>query len=81
MPSRYWITGRASAAGFLGVLVAPTPSRGRSVRNLTVNTFRPFELLVEARRSHTFRWYTGDADAERERPLVDHEKLAGSRGG
>ena len=41
-----------------------------------MNTFRPFELLVEARRSHTFRWYTGDADAERERPLVDHEKLA-----
>jgi hypothetical protein len=58
-------------------LVAPTPSRGRSVRNLTVNTFRPFELLVEARRSHTFRWYTGEADAERERPLVDYEKLAG----
>ena len=58
-------------------LVAPTPSRGRSVRNLTVNTFRPFELLVEARRSHTFRWYTGDADAERERPLVDHEHLVG----
>ena len=58
-------------------LVAPTPSRGRSVRNLTVNTFRPFELLVKAWRSHTFRWYTGAADAERERPLVDHEKLAG----
>jgi hypothetical protein len=57
-------------------LVAPTPSRGRSVRNLTVNTFRPFELLVESWRSHTFRWYTGEADAERERPLVDHEKLA-----
>ncbi len=58
-------------------LVAPTPSRGRSVRNLTVNTFRPFELLVEAWRSHMFRWYTGEADAERERPLVDYEKLAG----
>jgi hypothetical protein len=58
-------------------LVAPTPSRGRSVRNLTVNTFRPFELLVESWRSHTFRWYTGEADAERERPLVDREKLAG----
>jgi hypothetical protein len=58
-------------------LVAPTPSRGRSVRNLTVNTFRPFELLVEAWRSHTFRWYTGEADAERERPLVDREKLVG----
>ena len=60
-----------------GSLVAPTPSRGRSVRNLTVNTFRPFELLVEAWHSHTFRWYTGDADAERERPLVDRGKLAG----
>jgi hypothetical protein len=58
-------------------LVAPTPSRGRSVRNLTVNTFRPFELLMEAWRSHTFRWYTGEADTERERPLVDREKLAG----
>ena len=58
-------------------LMAPTPSRGRSVRNLTVNTFRPFELLMEAWRTHTFRWYTGEADAERERPLVDREKLIG----
>ena len=57
--------------------MAPTPSRGRSVRNLTVNTFHPFELLVESWRSHTFRWYTGEADAERERPLVDREKLVG----
>jgi hypothetical protein len=57
-------------------LVAPTPSRGRSVRNLTVNTFRPFELLMEAWHNHTFRWYTGEADAERERPLVDREMLA-----
>lgn len=58
------------------LLVASTPSRGRSVRNLTVNTFRPFELLAEAWRSHTFQWYTGEADAERERPLTDHDKLA-----
>ncbi len=57
------------------LLVAPTPSRGRSVRNLTVNTFRPFELLPEAWRSHRFDWRTGEADAERERPLTDLEKL------
>ncbi len=30
------------------LLVAPTPSRGRSIRNLTVNVFHPFELLPGA---------------------------------
>ena len=27
-------------------LLRPTPSRGRSLRNLTVNVFHPFELLL-----------------------------------
>lgn len=52
-----------------GSLLKPTLSRGRSVRNLTVNTFRPFELLPEAWRTHRFDWYTGEEDAKREREI------------
>lgn len=52
------------------LLVAPTRSRGRSIRNLTVNTFHPFELLPTACASGTFAW-DPDLDDEREAPLVD----------
>ena len=54
----------------LELLVAPTRSRGRSIRNLTVNTFHPFELLPIACASGTFAW-DPDLDDEREAPLVD----------
>jgi hypothetical protein len=42
------------------LLSAPTSSRGRSLRNLTVNVFHPFELLPGA-------WETGDFPWEPER--------------
>ena len=38
------------------LLTAPTPSRGRSLRNLTVNVFHPFELLPAAWITSTFPW-------------------------
>jgi hypothetical protein len=49
-------------------LTAPTPSRGRTLRNLTVNTFHPIELLPEAFASGVFPWSTAQ-DEEREAGL------------
>ena len=49
-------------------LTQPTPSRDRSLRNLTVNVFHPFELLPEAWRSGTFDW-NPDLDEQREQEL------------
>lgn len=46
-------------------LTRPTASRGRSLRNLTVNVFQPFELLPEAWRSESFPWEP-ERDGERE---------------
>ena len=37
-------------------LILPTPSRGRSLRNLTVNVFHPFELLPLAFDEGRFDW-------------------------
>ena len=48
----------------------PTRSRQRSIRNLTVNTFHPFELLPDAWRDGRFDW-NPDEDAEREAGLLD----------
>jgi hypothetical protein len=46
-------------------LTAPTPSRGRSLRNLTVNVFHPFELLPTAFETGRFDWDpTLDEDRE-----------------
>jgi len=46
-------------------LTAPTPSRGRSLRNLTVNVFHPFELLPTAFETGRFDWDpTLDQDRE-----------------
>lgn len=53
----------------------PTPSRGRTLRNLTVNTFRPYELLPGAWKTGRFDWYTGEEDAKRERLLTTREEL------
>jgi len=55
-------------------LIAPTPSRGRSLRNLTVNVFHPFELLPAAWRTGTFDWRPEKDDA-RERRLVAADAL------
>jgi hypothetical protein len=51
-------------------LLLPTRSRRRSIRNLTVNVFHPFELLPDACVTGVFPW-DPDGDAEREAPLVD----------
>jgi len=40
----------------LALLRAPTPSRGRSLRNLTVNVYHPFELLPDVPGSARFDW-------------------------
>jgi hypothetical protein len=53
----------------LELLTAPTQSRRRSLRNLTVNVFHPFELLPGA-------WSTGDFPWEPER---DDEREAALR--
>jgi hypothetical protein len=49
-------------------LSAPTESRGRSPRNLTVNVFHPFELLPDAWESGQFPWEP-ERDDEREQAL------------
>jgi hypothetical protein len=49
-------------------ITAPTRSRGRSIRNLTVNTFHPFELLPTAWRDGRFDWYP-EEDQKREDQL------------
>jgi hypothetical protein len=56
------------------VLVAPTPSRARSLRNLTVNVFHPFELLPETPTSGRFDW-DPDRDGEREARLADADAV------
>ena len=51
-------------------LSAPTPSRERSLRNLTVNVFHPFELLPAAFDTGRFDW-NPDLDDARETALSD----------
>lgn len=55
-------------------IVKPTRSRGRTVRNLTVNAFHPFELLPIAWRDCRFDWYP-EEDAQREREITDFAEL------
>lgn len=51
-------------------LTAPTPSRGRTLRELTVNVFHPFELLPAARETGDFPWRP-ELDSEREARFGD----------
>jgi len=51
-------------------LTAPTPSRGRSLRNLTVNVFHPYELLPTAFETGRFDW-DPTLDEVREAALQD----------
>jgi hypothetical protein len=53
-----------------GTLLRPTPSRGRSLRNLTVNVFHPFELLSGAWTTHRFDWQP-EADHIRETAITN----------
>jgi hypothetical protein len=52
------------------LLTAPTQSRGRTLRNLTVNVFCPFELLPAAWATGEFPWEP-ERDDEQERALGD----------
>jgi hypothetical protein len=56
------------------LLTRPTPSRGRSLTNLTVNAFHPFELLPDSWRTGRFDWEPG-RDGEREARLKTHAAL------
>jgi hypothetical protein len=51
-----------------GLLTRPTRSRGRSLCNLTVNVFHPFELLPATWQTLSFPWEP-ERDDERERLL------------
>jgi hypothetical protein len=51
----------------IAVLTAPTASRGRSLRNLTVNVFHPFELLPGAWTASIFPWEPDDDDGRETR--------------
>jgi hypothetical protein len=55
-------------------LLRPTLARGRTLRNLTVNVFHPFELLPEAWRRGRFPWEPED-DGVREERLATHDDL------
>src|SRR5439155_4384911 len=55
-------------------VLLPTPSRGRSLRNLTVNVFHPFELLPAAWQDGEFPWEP-ERDAERETALHGRDEL------
>ena len=56
------------------MLTKPTPSRDRSLRNLTVNVFHPFELLPAAWQTGHFDW-DPDGDIEREGRLTGAGEL------
>src|SRR5262249_38000841 len=60
-------------------LSAPTPSRGRSLRNLTVNVFHPFELLPTAFETARFDW-APTPDRARAPPLQDAAAVAAYAG-
>ncbi len=57
------------------VLLEPTESRQRSIRNLTVNVLRPLGYVPDAWLHHDFTWYTGEADLQQEALLRDHAAL------
>ncbi len=58
----------------LDLLLVPTPSRGRTLRNLTVNVFHPITLLPVAWTTGRFEW-DPDEDASREARLPTAEAV------
>lgn len=58
-------------------LRTPTPSRGRDIRNLTVNVFRPIRMLPQTWSDHEFHWYTGEADLQQEAFLRTTAQIVG----
>jgi len=67
-----WIDGIRGAEW--EALLEPTPARGRSLRNLTVNVFHPYELFRGAWRTGEFDWRPED-DGAREAGLATREAL------
>jgi hypothetical protein len=61
-----WITHLAHVEW--DMLLRPTPSRGRTLRNLTVNVFDPVSMLPDAFVSGRFEWYP-EQDYRREEDL------------
>jgi hypothetical protein len=59
-----------------GELIEATPSRERSLRNLTVNTFHPIELLPAAWATGRFDW-DPDGDDQREARLREVDAVVG----
>jgi hypothetical protein len=57
-------------------LTAPAASRGRTLRNLTVNVFHPVGLLPGAWETGRFDW-DPDGDPEREAALADLPAVVG----
>ena len=69
---RAWVD--ALGAATWEALLVPTPARGRSLRNLTVNVFHPFELLPAAWTRGEFPWRPED-DRAREELLDGRDDL------
>ena len=69
-----WLAGIRPLA--LEALLESTPARARSLRNLTVNVFHPFELLPTAWDTGAFPW-DPDEDAAREQTLTTADRLVG----
>jgi len=57
-------------------IVSDTASRGRSIRNLTMNAVYPISLLPDAYASEHFDWGLVDRDEERAQPYTDAAALA-----
>ncbi len=55
-------------------MIAPTPSRGRTIRNLTVNVHEPIHELTIAWEQGTFTWDT-DRDEARAADLEDEQAV------
>jgi hypothetical protein len=58
------------------LLAEATPSRGRTVRELTVNAFHPVELLPSAWENGEFDWHP-ERDAQRTAELEDAGAVRG----
>lgn len=67
-----WVDGIRDLS--IAELLEPTRSRGRSLRNLTVNVFHPFELLPGALDEGDFPW-DPDGDTAREEPLTTTDSV------
>jgi hypothetical protein len=56
------------------LVVEPTPSRGRTIRELTVNSFHPLSLLPDAWTTGDFEWHPED-DVARMEALPDADAV------